>query len=396
MKIRFFIDVSRLLDRAGGVRRYTGVDRVCLAYLDRWGQHSRAVVIHRGWRRIFGVKTSQRLFPQLSQPARGAFWTHRRILLQGCIPPWPAQNGQGVFTIFTAHQGLEKPGFERWIRDTDQRPIYFIHDLIPITHPEFCRAGERELHEQRLAVAMRSGAGLIVNSEHTLTEIRRWASGMQLKVPPTVVAPLAPLTLGSSMTVVGSRGVMPDPRPPIPGPYFVVLATIEPRKNHLLLLNVWRALVAKHGAATPKLVIIGQRGWECENIIDVLDRCSALKPHLIEIGQAGDVEVARILRFAKALLFPSFAEGFGLPLVEALSAGTPVVASDLPVFKEVAGQTCEFLSPIDGLGWMKAVEDYAAPNSVRRAHQLQRLSSWTCPTWQRHFDLVEAWLKDIR
>lgn len=64
--------------------------------------------------------------------------------------------------------------------------------------------------------------------------------------------------------------------------YFVVLGTIEPRKNHLLLLQVWRQLIEELGLAAPRLVIIGQRGWECEQVVDLLDRCEVLRGVVLE------------------------------------------------------------------------------------------------------------------
>src|SRR5580698_988440 len=96
-------------------------------------------------------------------------------------------------------------------------------------------------------------------------------------------------------------------------PYFVILGTIEPRKNHWLLLQVWRRLVERLGDRTPRLVVIGQRGWECENAVDMLERCEELRGVVTELPACPDVELTSYLRHARALLFPSFAEGYGMP-----------------------------------------------------------------------------------
>ncbi len=71
---------------------------------------------------------------------------------------------------------------------------------------------------------------------------------------------------------------------------------------------------------------------------------------------------------------PSFAEGFGLPVAEALAAGTPVVASDIEAFREVGGEAIDYLDPLDGRGWLQAVRDYATPNSPRRRAALERIN----------------------
>ncbi|WP_163778702.1 glycosyltransferase family 4 protein, partial [Proteus mirabilis] len=67
-------------------------------------------------------------------------------------------------------------------------------------------------------------------------------------------------------------------------PTFVACGTIEPRKNHLLLLHLWRALAERLGAATPRLVLVGRRGWEAENIVDMLERCPAIREHVVEVS----------------------------------------------------------------------------------------------------------------
>jgi hypothetical protein len=76
--------------------------------------------------------------------------------------------------------------------------------------------------------------------------------------------------------------------------------------------------------------------------------------------------------------------------------GTPVVASALPVFREVAGDVPDYLDPLDGAAWSNAVLDYAQPASPRRAAQLARMAGFSAPTWQRHFETVEGLLERLQ
>ena len=163
---------------------------------------------------------------------------------------------------------------------------------------------------------------------------------------------------------------------------FVVLGTIEPRKNHALLLDVWGRL----GADAPTLHIIGRRGWMNEDVFARLDR---FPRGVIEQGALSDERTAELIAGARALLFPSFAEGYGLPLGEALAMRCPVIASDLRALKEVGGVVPEWLPPDDAAAWEAMAQDYARHGSERRAAQINRMQDWRAPTWAAHFEAAE-------
>ena len=379
------IDISRLLGRVGQGRLPTGVDRVILAYVARWGHLAQAVLQKGAWRRLVPQAESQALFDLVLQPPPDFAWQFKKLIARACVPPWPSQEAKGRAAFYLGHSDWDRPGFAAWLAKTDQKPVFFVHDLIPITHPEYCRPGETAAHTQRMQRVLQSGAGVVANSQATLGSLVAFAQQQGLPMPPATVALLAPADLPEPVASTW----------PLDRPYFVVLGTIEPRKNHVLLLTLWRELVARWGRDAPHLVVIGQRGWECENVVDLLERCEVLRGWVHEVPDCTDAELARYLRHAQALLFPSFTEGYGMPLAEALQAGTPVLASALPVFREVAGHVPEYLSPLDGLGWLHAIEAYAAPDSPRRAAQLQRMQTLVLPTWDQHFAQVQTLLKQL-
>jgi glycosyltransferase involved in cell wall biosynthesis len=290
----------------------------------------------------------------------------------------------GQWLINAGHSGLDGADYAERVRRQGLRPLFFLHDLIPITHPEYCRAGEADKHRRRLATMAGCGRGIVANSRATLDALAAWADANGLALPPCAVAPLAPARL-------------PPPRAeaPLPAAYFVVLGTIEPRKNHLLLLHLWRELVAAVGEAAPRLVVIGQRGWECEQVADLLERCAALRGVVLEMPHCDDLELATWLHHARALLFPSFAEGYGMPLVEALSQGVPVIASELAAFREIAGDIPAYCDPLDGPGWRRLILEFAAPDSAVRRAQLARLAGYRAPTWAAHFAVVDVLLERL-
>ena len=114
-----------------------------------------------------------------------------------------------------------------------------------------------------------------------------------------------------------------------------------------------------------------------------------------EIGRCDDATLASHLSQACALLFPSLAEGYGLPLVEALRAGVPVIASDQPVFREIAGDIPEYLDPLDAPAWERTILSYAEVGSPRRQEQLNRVARYRAPTWDDHFAAVNSWLSTL-
>ena len=101
-----------------------------------------------------------------------------------------------------------------------------------------------------------------------------------------------------------------------------------------------------------------------------------------------------LLRGARALLMPSLAEGFGLPVVEALALGVPVLCSDLPALRESGGGVPEYLDPADRGLWARAILDYAG-DSARRVAQLSRLATWRSPRWADHFAIVNRLIASL-
>lgn len=378
------IDISRLAIRCSRGRLPTGVDRVCLAYVRHFGPTARAVLRKGGWTWVFPKSASQRLFSLLLSPPAD-FDRGLSLLLAANFPfPWKTACAPDSILFNVGHSGLDRPDYAGWLKKSGCRPIFMVHDLIPLTHPEFCRPGEDTRHRLRLQTILRTAAAVVTNSRATLDELTAFAADTGMPLPPSIAAPLAAWSLPAPATT-----------PPISFPYFIMLGTIEPRKNHWLILQVWRRLVELHGAAAPRLVLIGQRGWECENVVDMLERCAFLKDHVIELSGCSDADLSTYLAHAQALLFPAFTEGFGLPLAEALALGTPVIASDLKVFREVFGAFPDYCDPLDGMCWMEMILDYAAPVSKKRKAQKERLPRLALPTWEDHFSSVEELVAQV-
>lgn len=379
----YLIDVSRLIWRVWRGRLPTGIDRVCLRYVEHFGSRSLAVVQWKGRHVVLSAVHSDRLFALLGIPAPGARHGLVRLAAGAALKARAAPPRRNMIYLNVGHTGLDDPALPRWIAKHQLRAVYLFHDLIPLTHPEHCRPGEPAKHARRVKHMLASAHAVIGNSQTTLDELAVYARSQGLPLPP-----LLPALLG------GQDATLAAPARTLERPYFLVLGTIEGRKNHLIVLQVWKRLIARLGDDAPMLVIIGQRGWEAEAAKAMLDRCFGASRQVVEIGRCGDEELAGWLAGARALLMPSFAEGFGLPVIEALESGTSVIASNLPVFREIAGDIPLYLDPLDGPAWEDAVLDYAGPSPLREA-QLERMRDYKSPDWPSHFAELERFLADL-
>ncbi len=352
---------------------------MCLEYVKEFGARSLAVVQFRGAIRILSPADSDRLFAIITDGGsrirpRLAFFATSAWIRAGRSPP-----RGGMIYLNVGHTGLHAAGLRDWIDANAVKAVYLIHDLIPITHPHFCRPGEKAKHARRIENALRSATGIIGNSQATLDVLESFAASRGLDMPPAIAAWISGYRLPG--------GVLPTR---LERPHFVTVGTIEGRKNHLMLLEIWSRLAMDMGTSAPLLLIIGQRGWEADAAIAMLKR-PELAGHVRELGRCGDRELAAAIAGARALLMPSFAEGFGLPVIEALELRTPVIASDLPVYREIVGDIPTYLPPDDDGAWEQTIRGFIddAPERTRQMHAMERFRP---PDWGGHFERVEKWL----
>lgn len=379
------IDVSRLVWRVSTGRLPTGIDRVCLAYIAHYRHRAQAVVQWKSLRRILSPEASSKLFDLLLSDTFDFRAKAALLALRSSLQLLRSQPGRERLYLNIGHTGLDRPGLSAWIARARVRPVFMVHDLIPITHPSYCRDGETARHKKRIGLMLDTAVGIVGNSQATLDVLAEYAESRGLPVPSLLAAWLGTTPLPAP------RFPSPEPQKPL----YVTLGTIEGRKNHVLLLKVWQALIAKLGAATPQLVIIGQRGWENDEAVAILDTDASLRDHVVELPRCKDSELAHYLHIARALLFPSFAEGYGMPLVEALTQGTPVIASNLEVFRELAGDIPDYLDPTNAAAWQTVIEAYSPDDSPARSAQLKRMGGYSAPTWTEHFAKVDSWLETL-
>ena len=385
-------DLTRLQNRAAETTP-TGIDRVLLEYA-HWLARRPAIALRfvELWRgRVLDSdpvrarqlisqtrsrwhtsadgpsKDGKRLRPGLPDLAARRLTVFSRTL-RSLVP---ARIYPGAVFLSIGHYGLERGELFRAVRASGGKTAVFVHDLIPITHPHYCRPGECERHTRRIENILREADLIIVNSVTTEESIAGFAAVNRLAMPATVVAPLG-------LDHCAGRWTPPQD---LKRPYFLVVGTIEPRKNLRLLAEVWRGLVSELGSGAPRLIVAGRRGWLYEDTLNALHH-PALAGAVEEVADLSDRGLFGLMAGAAATLCPSYAEGFDLPFAEALAISGRVIASDIGVHRELAPRGLPLLPPDDPAAWRAAILAACRPAPARLA------PVWTAPSWSGHFDCV--------
>lgn len=212
--------------------------------------------------------------------------------------------------------------------------VLIVYDLIPITQPEYSSPLTTIIFRKWLERMLSCVDGIVCISLATENDLRAYAQRYQLPLPPT-----NHFRLGCDTTHVTSN---PSARDQLKSflrsdmPCFASVGTFEPRKNYGMLLTVFEQLWAR--GHNVRLIVLGRPNPDCHTLLQRLKHHPEQGKRLLTVFDGTDQELEYVYRHCRALILPSLAEGFGLPLVEARTRGCAVIANDLPSFLELADE----------------------------------------------------------
>ena len=262
-----------------------------------------------------------------------------------------------------------------WPLAFDGPTVITLHDLTHLHYPETQPPARLQEIERRLATGVRQAQVILTDSQAIADEAQ---SCFGLPAERFVVAPLGvaerfhPRDAHTIDPVLKAHAVTARE-------YFLCVGTLEPRKNLRLALRA-HALLPEAVRQRFPLLIVGMAGWQREQFSAELRQALA-SGHVCLLGYLPDEHLAQLLAGARALIFPSLYEGFGLPVLEAMASGTPVVLTRASAMPEVAGDAGNYIEPdnADGLrdALIRLLDDQVHWQACREAGlQRARLFSW--------------------
>lgn len=280
-----------------------------------------------------------RLFQHM-RPSRRSPLPHQSVALAA-----KAMRADCLFLPDASWVGHSWSTLER-LKASGMRVAFLVHDIIPLTHPDCCHPHHVAVFQQWFPKVIQTADFLVYNSAATQDSVWEWLERRDESgsCPPGVVIhlghDLAPIIAGK-IRHTRLRAALA-----CAASTYLCVGTLEPRKNHTVLLEAFEMLWAEEDESRA-LILIGRAGWLCEALLDRIKGHPERGRRLFWFDDVDDHDLALTYTRVKALIFPSRIEGFGLPLVEALAKGLPVIASDIEVFREIAGGHARFFPPGD-------------------------------------------------
>lgn len=269
---------------------------------------------------------------------------------------------------------LHQPCFSAPVFNKGMKVVVTIHDLIAIRFGKDIPFYSRQYFGRWMPFSYRYADEIIAVSEYTKKDIVKLLKISERKI--TVI----PLAVDTCFKPIHNKNIIASVKQKyhITGKYLLHLGTINPRKNLEFLIEVFADLKQ----SDLQLVITGKKGWYYEGLFDLVKKLN-LEDKVIFTGYIDDVDKPALYNGASMFLFPSIYEGFGLPPLEAMACGTPVIASNTSSIPEVVGDAGVLISPTDKAGWVRETKKLLSDDEKLRTLSAMSLERANKFSWDR-------------
>ena len=344
---QLLIDISALIKKD----RATGIQRVVRSVLIQW---------------LLNPPSGWRMQPVYATKYDGYLYAHQYTLkLLGSDKPFlkdvPITYKAGdIFFGLDLDQKIviSHQNFYEHLQVMQVKTCFLVHDLLPVSMPHYFSVTTNIVHHNWLEVIARSN-GLFCVSQNTAHHLNEWV--IKNNVQRTNIPLISWFHLGADLhNSLPSSGLPDDAELLLKKMQqdisFLIVATLESRKGHRQTLDAFELLW--QNGSTVNLFLVGKTGWRMDSFIERLKDHPQYGIHLFWINNASDQYLQKTYDAATCLLFPSEGEGFGLPIIEAASYGLPVLARDIPVFREVGSEYICYFSGHEAVDLMEAIEQW--------------------------------------
>lgn len=264
-----------------------------------------------------------------------------------------------------------------------------LYDIIPITHPQYCHEVTTLNFMNYLGANIKYADLIITSAKATERQLKEITDKAGLEQKKCAVVPL-----GSDFRKKENSDEKPDKEVTeiaTKGKYILMVGTIEPRKNHSLVLDALDEKLADLGV---NVVFAGRIGWNVSELENRIKTHPKLNKNLFFVTGANDATIDFLYKNAYMVAFPTFDEGFGLPIIESFQRGTPVIASDIEVLREVGGDFADYFKLNDRNAFIAVIEKYLE-NPKLYEEKKKRLKDFVPYTWDESADEMLRQLRTL-
>lgn len=257
-----------------------------------------------------------------------------------------------------------------------RRTVVTIHDLSPLLHADKHEARLARRARRRLPLAVRSSSMIITAAESAKREICEHLRVRPERVAVTPFAPrrsFRPVPLEETIETRGRLGVEDE--------FILFVGTIEPRKNLLTLVRAFDEIM-RHTPQRPQLVIAGREGWMMEELYSLI-RQSGIGERVLFTGYVSEDDLRALYSSCRVSVYPSLYEGFGLPPLEAMACGAPVITSDISTISETVGRAARLVAPTDAQALASAIVELLENEAERKSLSSAGLKRAAQFSWEK-------------